>query len=164
LIPPALRREDALSFLGWLTHKASMAALERKLKGTGLSPVQYLALGFLMSPEPMIQSDLAESLSITVPTCVRLIDRLERDGFVTRQADPRDARMKLLRPTAKGAELWQEIGHLGPELLAEAYDGVSVEEIDTVKRVLTSVRQNYDRVGSGRETPSLLLRQGKNTC
>lgn len=145
MIPPALRRDDALSFHGWLTHKAFWEVLERKLKGTGLSPVQYLALGYLMSPEPMIQSYLAESLSITVPTCVRLIDRLERDGFVTRQADPHDARMKLLRPTVKAAGLWEDIGHLGPELLEDAYEGISAEEIDTVKRVLARVRQNYER-------------------
>jgi MarR family transcriptional regulator for hemolysin len=145
LIPPALRRDDALSFHGWLIHKASLAALERKLKGTGLSPVQYLALGYLMAPEPVIQSYLAESLSITVPTCVRLIDRLERDGFVTRQVDPNDARMKLLTPTVKATELWEEIGHLGPELLEDAYEGISAEEIDTVKRVLARVRQNYER-------------------
>ena len=149
MIPPALRRDDALSFHGWLTHKAFWAALERKLKGTGLSPVQYLALGYLMSPEPVIQSYLAGSLSITVPTCVRLIDRLERDGFVTRQADPNDARMKLLTPTVKAAGLWKEIGHLGPELLEDAYEGISAEEIDTVKRVLARVRQNYERPASG---------------
>ena len=139
---PPLRRDDSLGFHGVLTNSAIWAALERRLKGTGITPVQFLALGHLLSPEPMTQSALAEDLFITGATCVRLIHRLERDGLVTREPDASDGRVKLLVPTAKAVALWEKIGCVGPEVLKEAYKGIGADEIETAKQVLARVRDN----------------------
>jgi MarR family transcriptional regulator for hemolysin len=145
MVPRPLQRDEAITLACRQTDRAFSAGLERRLKGTGVSFMQYVGLGYVVAPEPTTLVDLAESLSISVPTCVRLIDRMERDGFLTRNADMSDARVKRLVPTAKGVELWNELGHLGPELLLEAYEGIDAEDLETAKRVLARVRQNLSR-------------------
>lgn len=142
MVTPGLRREDSIGFHRSLTQKAIFAALERRLKSTGMSPVQFIALGHLMSSEPMNQSSLADDLSITGATAVRLVDRMVRDGLVTRQPDSKDGRVKWLVPTSEAMDLWEKIGHVGPEVLEEAYRGIDPEELETVKRVLARVRSN----------------------
>lgn len=137
-----LRPEDSLGFHGVMTHRAIFAALGRRLRGTGVSPVQYVALGYLVSLDGRTQSDLADMLSVSGPTSVRLVDRLERDGLVCREPDSKDGRVKTLVPTAKGIALWEKIGHAGPEVLREAYDGICQKEMDKVKDVLARVRHN----------------------
>jgi len=47
-------------------------------------------------------TELAEAAQVTKPTAGYLVDQLEKDGYVERVADPRDARARLIRFTAKG--------------------------------------------------------------
>jgi MarR family transcriptional regulator for hemolysin len=140
-----MTRHDPYASLGFhcsLTRKAFLGALETKLKGTGVSPAQFLALGQLIALGPLTQSQLAGILLVTPATGVRLIDRMERDGWVTRQTDPTDGRVKRLVPTEKTNEIWKKVAHFGPKLLNEAYKGIHPSEIETVKRVLDRVRRN----------------------
>jgi MarR family transcriptional regulator for hemolysin len=133
---------ESLGFHGALTGRAFLGALGKKLKGTGVSPVQFLALGQLITLGPMTQSQLARILSFTHVTGVRLADRMERDGWVTRKTHPEDGRAKRLVPTEKATEIWAKVSHFGRELLNEAYQGIHPSEIETVKRVLERVRRN----------------------
>ena len=133
---------ESLGFHGALTGRAFLGALEKKLKGTGVSPVQFVALGQLIALGPMTQTQVTGILSVTPATGVRLVDRMERDGWVIRQAYPGDGRAKRLVPTEKATKIWGKVSHFGRELLNEAYQGIHPSEIETVKRVLDQVRRN----------------------
>src|SRR4029453_2321698 len=50
-------------------------------------------------------SDLAEQAQVAKQTATVLVDRLERAGYVERAPDPTDARARLVRIAARGAEL-----------------------------------------------------------
>jgi MarR family transcriptional regulator for hemolysin len=117
---------------------------EKKLKGKGISPAQFIALGQLISIGPMTQSQLAVILAFTPATAVRLVDRMERDGWVTRKTYPGDGRAKRVVPTKKAIRIWEKLSHLGREILNEAYQGIRPSEIETVKRVLDRVRKNLE--------------------
>ena len=126
-----------------LTHRAFTAIFEKKLKGTGVSPAQFSALAYLMALGPLTLSELAERLSITAPSAVRLIDRMERDKWVVRQNAPHDGRVKRVIPTGQARRTWDEISlTAGREVIDQAYQGVHPAELETVKRVLSRVRQN----------------------
>ncbi|MGV9746008.1 MarR family winged helix-turn-helix transcriptional regulator [Rhodococcus zopfii] len=47
-------------------------------------------------------SDLAEHLGVTKQAAGQLVDQLVERGYVTREADPTDARARLLRLTDRG--------------------------------------------------------------
>ena len=135
-------REESLGFHGYRTQLALFGALERRLGGARMSAMQYLALRNLVGADPISQSELGQRLFITGATTVRLVDRLVRDGWVVREAHPADGRVKLLVPTQKAKQVWQDIKDIGDEVLEGAYQGIEPAEIEQVKLVLARVRQN----------------------
>jgi MarR family transcriptional regulator, transcriptional regulator for hemolysin len=139
-----LNPRDSLGFHCNLTVKAFMRALEKRLKGTGVSKAQFLALEQIISSGPLSMSELVDRLCITPATGARLVDRMERDGWVTRQPSSKDGRVKRLVVTQSITELWSEVSKSGEEILMQAYRGIRPEEIETVKRVLEAVRSNLE--------------------
>jgi MarR family transcriptional regulator, transcriptional regulator for hemolysin len=133
---------ESLGFHCNLTLKAFLASLEGRLKGTGVSPAQFMALAHLTALGALSQSSLSSLLSITPATTVRLVDRMERDGWVARQPDESDGRVNLVAPTAKATKVWEEISQTARAMLNQAYRGIHPAEIETVKRVLERVRRN----------------------
>ncbi len=135
---------ESIGFHCNITMKAFFSTLGDKLKGTGISPSQFLALANLTAFGPLSQSELADHLAITGATTARLVDRMERDEWVRRERDPNDQRIKMVIPTEKAAGIWKEISQAGREVLEQAYQGVTPEELDTVKRILKHIRENLN--------------------
>ena len=133
---------ESLGFHCNLTVKAFLGAWEGKLKGTRVSPAQVMALAQLIASGPLSQSELVDRLSIAPATGVRLVDRMERDGWVARKPDSKDGRIKLVAPTKRAMDFWEKISKAGRAVMDQAYQGVTPEELETVKRVLERVRKN----------------------
>lgn len=137
---------ESLGFHCALTLKAFVSNLATRLEGSGVSPAQFRVLAHLMANEPLAQSELADLLSITAPSAVKLIDRMERDGWVRREADSKDRRIKRILPTPRAAELWDELSGHSRALLEQAYAGIEPAEIKQVKDILSHVRRNLGDV------------------
>jgi MarR family transcriptional regulator for hemolysin len=140
-----MRHFDPHKSLGFhcnLTVKALLRAWERKLKGSGVSTAQFVALAQLIASGPLSQSELVARLMITPATGVRLVDRMERDGWVVRKPDLKDGRIKLVAPTKRAVEFWEKISNVGRSVLDQAYQGITPHELETVKQVLERVRRN----------------------
>jgi len=142
-----VKRFDPYESLGFhcnLTYKAFVSVLKARLKGTGISQVQYRALAHLMALGPLSQSELADRLFITPATAVRLVDRMERDGWVVREKDLEDGRINRVVPTKRAVATWEDVSPGGRGILKKAYRGIKPAEIETAKRVLERVRQNLE--------------------
>lgn len=59
--------------------------------------------------EPQTVRGLAQRLNIPRPVVSRILDRLEQDGFLRRQADPSDLRSVFTERTAAGHAFFQEL-------------------------------------------------------
>lgn len=140
---PQFDPNESLGFHCNLTLKAFLGAWEGRLKGTGISPAQVMALAQLVSG-PLTQSELVGRLSIRPATGVRLVDRMERDGWVTRQPDPDDGRVKLVVITKRATDIWKSVSQLGREVMDQAYQGIPASEVEAVKRMLEKVRRNLN--------------------
>ena len=82
-----------------------------------LSLNQASILDHLDNVEPISLDSLAKHMGVTASTMSLNVDRLERDGYVSRRRDDRDARRVELRLTAAGARLKQQQNMLEPELV-----------------------------------------------
>jgi MarR family transcriptional regulator for hemolysin len=133
---------ESLGFHCTLTLKSFVESLGENLKGTGVSPTQFIALAHLVAIGPICQTDLAGRLSITPPSAVRLIDRMERDKWVVRKTSPDDGRVKLVAPTGNAIRIWDELSKAGRAVINKAYQGIHPAEIEMVKRVLERIRFN----------------------
>lgn len=100
----------------------------------GISPPRLSALSVVVSAGPIGIGALAAAEGVSAPTMTRLVDGLERDGFVRRGADPDDARGVLVRPTARGRRLLTEGRARRVRMLADALRDLSADELAAVGR------------------------------
>ncbi len=81
------------------------------LKGYELSPTQYNALRILRGAgkSGLPCSEVGERMINKDPDITRLLDRLEKRGFVTRSRDENDRRVILARITSAGLEILRRL-------------------------------------------------------
>lgn len=133
---------ESIGFHCSITYRAFARALEKRLNDTGISPAQFIALAHLTALGAMPQMELASYLSTSPVSVVRLIDRMERDGWVERHPSEEDRRVKLVVPTAKAAAIWSELEAHARAFVEHAYRGISNKEIEEVKNTLRRIREN----------------------
>jgi MarR family transcriptional regulator for hemolysin len=103
-------RADVNSHRGlpeWLllhqAYSATFKALELHLLSHGFTMPRLYLMGVLASAEgPRTLSELAESMVREPHTLVRIVDELERRGWVKRSRDHEDRRRKPIEITKKG--------------------------------------------------------------
>jgi DNA-binding MarR family transcriptional regulator len=118
-------------------HSATLH-LSRRLRtedeALGVSPPRLSALSVVVSAGPIGIGALAAAEGVSAPTMTRLVDGLERDGYVRRFPDPDDARGVLVRPTARGRRLLTEGRARRVRVLAEALRDMSADELSAIGR------------------------------
>jgi len=97
------------------------ARTERLCAEFGLSASQYNVLRILrgVHPEGHSRCEIARRMIERAPDVTRLVDRLEKRGWVERDRSERDRRLSISRITAAGLELLQTID---PRLKQEQRD------------------------------------------
>ena len=85
--------------------------------GTRVSARQASILSHLDSVEPTPVSELAEHMGVTVSTMSIAIDRLVRQGYVTRERSESDGRVRHVTLTVAGERLRAAQKVLDPELV-----------------------------------------------
>ncbi|MEU1207869.1 MarR family transcriptional regulator [Nocardia sp. NPDC005825] len=105
--PKHLFDDPRLTAVGLLyeAHEGLIARLEETWKSNGLSGLDLNALMRLSrSPGRRLRmTDLATQTGLSTSGVTRLVDRLERNGFVRREPDPADRRSSYAVLTAAGA-------------------------------------------------------------
>jgi DNA-binding MarR family transcriptional regulator len=77
--------------------------LRQQAAGSPLSPTGASALATLEARGPLRLTDLSALERLSPPTTTRLIERLQRLGWVKRQADPHDRRAARVAVTPAGS-------------------------------------------------------------
>jgi DNA-binding MarR family transcriptional regulator len=101
------RREfaDGMSSTGASNHRFFIKGLARLMAPEGLTPRQFFLIHQVHTQGPLSQSDLAEFLSVEGQTMVKLIDALEREGWVRRVPDAHDRRINRIHLAAQPERL-----------------------------------------------------------
>jgi DNA-binding MarR family transcriptional regulator len=114
-------------------HFSESAALE-----AGLQPQQHqllLQVAGAREGTTVTIAYAAERLGLRHNSTVELVDRSEREGLLTREADPDDKRRAILKVTRKGNQILgrlsgdhaRELNELGPRLM-EALKNIRLHE------------------------------------
>lgn len=107
----------------------------------GISFADYQLLRHLArAPEGRLRRvDLAERLGLTASGVTRSLLPLEKIGLVTRQSDPRDARVGYAVITQAGAELVANADSLVDTMAAEVVGEPPFEHLDAIAGFLAQV-------------------------
>ena len=81
----------------------------REDAGLGETPSRLSVLSTLVNRGPSTLSDLAEAEQVAPPTLTRLVQGLERDGYVLRRTARHDARVSVVTATSKAWRLLEDI-------------------------------------------------------
>jgi len=141
---------DRLESLGILIaglSKAWREELDRRLRPLGLTRVQWQALLWLSrAGGTLVQREMSGYLDIGAPATVALVDRMERDGLVTRSAVPDDRRRNAVVLTPKARRLLATIETAAGKLRREVMSGLTREEVDTLFTLLGKAKQRIDAI------------------
>lgn len=94
--------------LGSMTRRQAILAMYTRLTtkaGTTLERAAYLVLKQLTLDGPMRITDLAAHHGVEPSTMTRHTQGLEAAGLITRQSDPDDRRVSLVKATASGSRV-----------------------------------------------------------
>src|SRR5437899_10534669 len=92
-------------------HSAAIHAVRhvrREDPATGLSAARLSALSVLVFGGAKTLGELAQAEHVRPATMTRIVQALETEGLIRREADPQDGRVTRLYPTAKGRRVMRQ--------------------------------------------------------
>ncbi len=137
---------------------------EQILPGWSLSLSEIYALGTLEEQAPISQQDLGAELSLEKSSVSRLVQQLEARGWVQRERDPRDSRLRLLSLTEQGAEITRQIYHHMTQRHAKLFALLTPKEQAALLEGLTALHRAlrsdaWAHGGHGSEPPAHTTRR-----
>ncbi|MAZ16892.1 MAG: MarR family transcriptional regulator [Ahrensia sp.] len=114
-------------------------ALHERIRPLGLAPAQFMTLLELWEEDGRTQKDLVRRLDIEQATMANTLKRMERDGLIIRQENPKDRRAQLIRLTEKARALQDDATAAANAVNAIALGGLSEDERRVFIRMMTRV-------------------------
>ena len=113
--------------------------------GCTLPVTSILLLEHLEDAGPRRVSQIAECQNVGMPAVTPRLKDLEREGFVTRSADPSDARVSLISLSPAGLAVLGRLRAARCEVLAEALSDVDRAQIASAAAALEAVGRALGR-------------------
>jgi DNA-binding MarR family transcriptional regulator len=137
---------DLAEYLPYLINRVGMAMIVRfsddALAHHGVTISMWRVLTVLAHAGPQRQIDVADLSGIDASTLSRIITRLARTGFVTRERSTKSNREVTVGLTPKARRLVQESLPIADELVRTAVTEMTPGEIETLKRLLRRMYTN----------------------
>lgn len=132
---------DFMCFAVYSANLAYGRAYKPILDTLGVTYTQYIAIVALWEEDHQTVGRLGEKLFLESNTLTPILKKLESVGLVTRVRDQRDERQVVVSLTDAGRELRET----GVEMDLVAATGLSLDELRTLQRGVSTVRDNLRR-------------------
>ena len=130
--------------------KQFIAAKLRQME-VPLTPEQFILIDLLWNQGSMSQQQLADQMQKDKNSVTKLVDALERKGFVVREQNRQDRRSNTLVLTEKAEGLKHGAKQKGISILDEMLVGISEEELRSFLLTLHKLNCNMNSAGTGLE-------------
>ena len=144
----------------WLTMATQSyhRAVSDELVPHGITYRQSMVLGWLALEGELSQVELAHKMMVEPPTLVGILDRMERDGLISRHSCPSDRRKNLIRANAAAEPVWEKIVECAMRVRARATHGLSEHQLLTLKKLLRRINDNLQAdapIAANGKTPAV---------
>ena len=124
---------------------------ERIARGVGLNVVDLQTFGIILSSgRPMTAGEISARTELPTSTTTRVIDRLEKIGFVRRSSDPDDRRKVVVQAIPERLEAFQNAYAPIVEGMRNLHAGFDAAELEVVARYLEAMNASDDLGAPGR--------------
>jgi DNA-binding MarR family transcriptional regulator len=118
------------------------ARVQSLLETLGLYEGQPAMLRSLWAQEGLTHTDLARRLRVQPATITKMIQRMEKAGFVERRPDPEDERVSRVYLTQAGRAVQADVRGVWHTLEKEAFSQFTAEERALLRHFLLQIREN----------------------
>jgi len=138
------KRGELYSVINGMATTAVARRLQRNFRKANLDITieQWSILYHLWKEDGLSQQELGTRTFRDKASTTRLIDNLEKQGYVTRVASDTDRRINLVCLTDKAKPLQDITYQLSNQTMNEALEGVTKDQIEVVKKVFQRVYDN----------------------
>jgi DNA-binding MarR family transcriptional regulator len=129
-----------------------LTAGDRLVTELGLTSARWQILGAIVAAErPQPVAWLARDLGANRQNVQRIINDLQQQGLVAFESNPHHRRAQLIVLTDKGRQTYDAAMRLQVPWINSISSGVSVKDIETVHRVMATLRKNLESNDESRE-------------
>jgi len=125
--------------------RALRARFDRGLQSHGLRLAQARILRALWEQNGLTPRELSELLAVEMPTITRTVQRMIRDGLVSREAHPTDARSVRIALTDRGNALRDVVRKVYADETTQALEGLSEPDLRAFVACLDRINRNARR-------------------
>ena len=134
-------------------NSAVLTAGDRLVAPLGLTSARWQILGAIVAAErSQPVAWLARDLGANRQNVQRIINDLHEDGLVVFEPNPHHRRAQLVVLTEKGRQAFDSAMQLQTPWVNQLSKGLSLKELETVHRVIMTMRSKLDRNGAGDES------------
>ena len=132
--------DNQLCFRLYTASRLLSQAYHPLLSEQGLTYPQYLVLLALWEKDAQPVNDIAKRLFLETNTVTPLLQRMEKEGLLTRKRGEKDARQMIVSLTRKGKELQKKLADV-PATIGNAVicDSVNPETAPDLFRMLDDI-------------------------
>ena len=127
---------------------------DRALAPLGITRSQWWVLAFISRKDGLPQTQLANELDVGKVAVGALIDRLESSGFVIRQADPVDRRVKRVYVTKQARGFLEKLRKETDKFNARIVNGIDRKQLEAASEALLAMKHNLLDMSDGTVTNS----------
>ncbi|GHO76206.1 hypothetical protein KSD_39770 [Ktedonobacter sp. SOSP1-85] len=117
----------------------AMRVFERKL---GMSQARILIMSELLHEREVSQAELQLRLGVDGAAITRQVKQLEREGYISRRANPNDNRVSLVSLTPRGRRELTDLVKARLEFEDRVLDGIDSETRKHLRQVLKHIHSN----------------------
>ncbi len=119
--------------------------IKARLRQHGIAyPFEQLILLKLIRDHnsPLVQQDIAEKMGKDKSVILRMVDSLEKEGFIHRVVDANDRRRNFLALTDTGNQLVESCVEIEVQVTIDLVDGITEDELNTFYKVIEQIKTN----------------------
>lgn len=136
---------DPLDFEAHIMLMRAYSALRTESpfeRRVGLSKARYNVLRMLHSAadKRMLMTDIVQAMNVSPTNITKLVDGLERDGYVRRAGNPHDKRKVWVELQSSGAEIVEETLPDVARHVSSVWQGLTPEEKRVLVHLLSKLR------------------------
>jgi len=132
-------------FLGFMlgsAYRRISNRFARELKPYDITPEQWSVLFMIAGREGTNQKEIGEAAAKDQPTTARIVELLQKKGFVTKSVSASDRRAFLLYATEQGKALIEATLPLEQKNIAAAVDGLQPSQLEQLREILELIHRN----------------------
>lgn len=142
-----MTKDDRLIYLISMAHLALRTYIHGLFakEGVKLTVPQATALFLLIEQDGRMMSELGQSIGVDKSAITGLVDRLEKAGFVRREAKRKDRRALLIRITPEGREIAAKAANVIHGVNERIKSDVEASRIEALRDVLDGIPDKFKK-------------------